>query len=164
MREYNWLQALEGDIDTSHAGFLHLGSYTQEDAPPGTFAAYALKHRAPRYAIVDTDYGAMYGAYRPAEEDTYYWRIAHWEFPFFTEPPPVSQLLNGSPPSGLSTLITCAPRSASSIPAYGPAMKLATSSTVIPWSGPATTRAIVPGATSARVTLQARWPVKPAVD
>jgi hypothetical protein len=66
MREYNWLQALEGDIDTSHAGFLHFGSYTEEDAPPGTFAAYALKHRGPRYAIVDTDYGAMYGASRRA--------------------------------------------------------------------------------------------------
>ena len=26
MRECNWLQALEGDIDTSHFGFLHLGS------------------------------------------------------------------------------------------------------------------------------------------
>ena len=25
-RDCNWLQGLEGDIDTSHLGFLHLGS------------------------------------------------------------------------------------------------------------------------------------------
>ena len=32
-RECNWLQALEGDIDTSHVGFLHLGSLTPDDLP-----------------------------------------------------------------------------------------------------------------------------------
>src|SRR5260221_713409 len=26
MRECNWLQGLEGDIDTSHLGFLHMGA------------------------------------------------------------------------------------------------------------------------------------------
>jgi len=26
----------------------------------------------------------MYGAYRPATEDTYYWRLAQFMFPFFT--------------------------------------------------------------------------------
>jgi hypothetical protein len=35
MRECNWLQALEGDIDTSHAGFRHPGALSLEDAPPG---------------------------------------------------------------------------------------------------------------------------------
>jgi phenylpropionate dioxygenase-like ring-hydroxylating dioxygenase large terminal subunit len=30
-RECNWLQALEGDIDTSHFGFLHAGSAQPED-------------------------------------------------------------------------------------------------------------------------------------
>src|SRR5207247_765620 len=30
------------------------------------------------------DIGTSYGAYRPAEADTYYWRIAHFLFPFFT--------------------------------------------------------------------------------
>jgi phenylpropionate dioxygenase-like ring-hydroxylating dioxygenase large terminal subunit len=36
-RECNWLQALEGDIDTSHFSFLHFGAQKAEDAPPGTF-------------------------------------------------------------------------------------------------------------------------------
>ena len=29
----------------------------------------------------------MYGAYRPAEEGTNYWRVAHFLFPFWTIPP-----------------------------------------------------------------------------
>ena len=29
----------------------------------------------------------MYGAWRPAEEDTYYWRIAQFMMPFYTIPP-----------------------------------------------------------------------------
>ncbi|HEV7662332.1 MAG TPA: Rieske 2Fe-2S domain-containing protein [Chloroflexota bacterium] len=82
-RECNWLQALEGDIDTSHLGFLHFGHAALDSAPVGTLQYYALKDRAPRYALVDQDYGTMYGAYRPAEPGTLYWRIALWLFPFY---------------------------------------------------------------------------------
>jgi phthalate 4,5-dioxygenase oxygenase subunit len=82
-RNCNWLQALEGDIDTSHLGFLHFGHANPDTAPPGTLHYYALKDRAPRYAVLDEDYGAMYGAYRPAEPGSLYWRIALWLFPFY---------------------------------------------------------------------------------
>jgi phenylpropionate dioxygenase-like ring-hydroxylating dioxygenase large terminal subunit len=83
-RECNWLQGLEGDIDTSHLGFLHLGAVDPESTRPGTFAHYTVKDRAPRYSVVDTDYGAMYGAYRPASEGMLYWRIAQFLFPCFS--------------------------------------------------------------------------------
>ncbi len=86
-RECNWLQGLEGDIDTAHIGFLHFGSESADDYPEGTFKHYALKDRAPRYTVLDTPYGAMYGAYRPAGPGQYYWRIAQWMFPFWTMPP-----------------------------------------------------------------------------
>ncbi|MGH2363767.1 MAG: Rieske 2Fe-2S domain-containing protein [Chloroflexota bacterium] len=86
-RNCNWLQALEGDIDTCHFSFLHGGALKPEDQQPGTFSYYILKDRAPRYHLVDTDYGAMYGAYRPAAEGQQYWRVAHWLFPFYTMPP-----------------------------------------------------------------------------
>ena len=69
-------RALEGDIDTSHLGFLHLGAMKPEQMKPGTFDYYTVNDRAPRYEVVDTDFGTMYGAYRPAEEDTNYWRMA----------------------------------------------------------------------------------------
>ncbi|TMC03326.1 MAG: Rieske 2Fe-2S domain-containing protein [Chloroflexi bacterium] len=86
-RECSWLQGLEGDIDTAHIGFLHFGSERAEDQQEGTFRYYALKDRAPRYAVLDTDYGSMYGAYRPAGPGQQYWRIAQFLFPFFTMPP-----------------------------------------------------------------------------
>jgi phenylpropionate dioxygenase-like ring-hydroxylating dioxygenase large terminal subunit len=84
LRECNWFQALEGDIDTSHLGFLHLGAVKPEDTKPGSFDHYLVTDRAPRYEVVDTEFGTSYGAYRPAEADTYYWRVAHFLFPFYT--------------------------------------------------------------------------------
>src|SRR6516164_9841815 len=38
--ECNWLQILEGDIDTTHVGFLHYGGFTPEEQPPGSFSDY----------------------------------------------------------------------------------------------------------------------------
>jgi phthalate 4,5-dioxygenase oxygenase subunit len=84
LRECNWFQGLEGDVDTSHLGFLHLGAVRPEDTTPGTFDYYNVADRAPKYEVVDAEFGTSYGAYRPAEADTYYWRIAHFLFPFFT--------------------------------------------------------------------------------
>jgi phenylpropionate dioxygenase-like ring-hydroxylating dioxygenase large terminal subunit len=84
LRECNWFQALEGDIDTGHLGFLHLGAVKPGDTKPGSFDYYLVADRAPRYEVVDTDFGTSYGAYRPAEADTYYWRIAHFLFPFYS--------------------------------------------------------------------------------
>jgi len=82
-RDCNWMQALEGDIDTGHTVYLHLGSVDASEVPPDSWARYALADRAPRYEVTDTDFGVMYGAYRPAEADTNYWRIANFLFPFY---------------------------------------------------------------------------------
>ncbi|HEY8695692.1 MAG TPA: Rieske 2Fe-2S domain-containing protein [Chloroflexota bacterium] len=87
-RECNWLQGLEGEIDTSHFSFLHLGGLKVEDVPPGTFQRYLLTDRAPRFAVVDTEYGAMYGAYRAAHDGLDYWRIAQFLLPFYAMIPP----------------------------------------------------------------------------
>jgi phenylpropionate dioxygenase-like ring-hydroxylating dioxygenase large terminal subunit len=86
-RECNWMQALEGDIDTCHTVFLHLGHVTRDEAPAGTWARYALSNRAPRYEVADTDFGVIYGAYRPAEGDSDYWRFANFLFPFYAMTP-----------------------------------------------------------------------------
>jgi phthalate 4,5-dioxygenase len=86
-RECNWVQALEGDIDTGHTVFLHLGGVDKSEVPPGTWASYSLAERAPRYEVTDTDFGVMYGAYRPAEADSNYWRIANFLFPFYAMVP-----------------------------------------------------------------------------
>ena len=84
LRGCNFMQALEGDIDTSHLGFLHLGSVTPEQAAPKSFDYYTVMNRAPKYDVIDTEFGTSYGAHRPAEADTDYWRVANFLFPFYT--------------------------------------------------------------------------------
>ncbi len=85
MRDCNWMQALEGDIDTTHLQFLH--SVLDADPLPGTFDYYLMQDKAPRYIVRDTDYGTAYGTYRAAEADSTYWRIGNWLFPFYSQPP-----------------------------------------------------------------------------
>ena len=78
----------------SHFAFLHMGHLKPEDTYEGNFLHYQVKDRAPRYAVTDTEFGTCYGAYRPAEEDTYYWRIANFLFPFYTQIPPGTLAVN----------------------------------------------------------------------
>src|SRR5450432_1883306 len=46
-RECNWLQALEGDIDTSHFSWLHVGSVKPEQVQDDNWVKYQVVHRAP---------------------------------------------------------------------------------------------------------------------
>ena len=46
-----------------------------------------LADRAPRYSVIDTDFGTMYGAYRETDDGRRYWRVANFLFPFWTMPP-----------------------------------------------------------------------------
>jgi nitrite reductase/ring-hydroxylating ferredoxin subunit len=87
-QESNWLQVLEGDIDTVHAGFLHGGSYRTEDMPNGTFRDYMIRDRTARFEVIDTDCGALYGAYRDGPPGYNYWRLAYFLFPFYDMPAP----------------------------------------------------------------------------
>ena len=82
-RPCNWMQGWEGEMDTVHQAFLHSGATQVEDTTPGTFDYYIAATRAPKFAVMDTAYGTSYGAWRPADEDRYYWRIAHMLFPFY---------------------------------------------------------------------------------
>lgn len=84
MRECNWLQALEGDIDTSHFGFLHVGSVADEDVDASNMHSVAVTNRAPDFKVADMPWGTMAGAYRPsADGEGLYWRICQYIFPFW---------------------------------------------------------------------------------
>mgnify|MGYP005635708545 CR=1 FL=1 len=85
--ECNYLQSLEGDIDTVHLGFLHLGSVGTSSFNKNTREHYLSEDKSPKYEVTDTDNGTMYGAYRAAEDDTYYWRVARFLMPCWTMPP-----------------------------------------------------------------------------
>jgi phenylpropionate dioxygenase-like ring-hydroxylating dioxygenase large terminal subunit len=79
-RQCNYLQAMEGDIDTSHLGFLHGGLAAAEDP--------ALVNRSPEYKVADTECGVIYGAHRAQGEHHMNWRFANFSLPFWTQPPP----------------------------------------------------------------------------
>ncbi|MFL5254234.1 MAG: Rieske 2Fe-2S domain-containing protein, partial [Rhodopila sp.] len=83
-RECNWLQALEGDIDTSHFSFLHVGSVQPEQVSDDNMLKFQVIDRTPSYHVLDTDWGTMYSALRPAGGGKIYWRFAHFGFPFWT--------------------------------------------------------------------------------
>ncbi len=86
-RECNWLQGLEGDIDTSHLNFLHYGSLGSSDFAPTDPNRFGQIHRDPEYMAEDTEIGTIYGAYRPADPGNTYWRVAHFLFPCWTLAP-----------------------------------------------------------------------------
>jgi hypothetical protein len=84
----NWMQILEGHIDTLHAGFLHYGSLKAQDQPRGTFSEYQIKDRTAHLEMIDTEAGSSYAAHRPAGPGETYWRIAQWMFPSYSISPP----------------------------------------------------------------------------
>ena len=86
-RQCNWMQALEGDIDTSHFGFLHVGHLDPDEVPSGHPLEHTASERAPEYHVRDTSWGTSYGAYRAVRPQTTYWRFANYMLPFWTQTP-----------------------------------------------------------------------------
>jgi phthalate 4,5-dioxygenase len=86
-QEYNWLQGLENDLDTSHFGFLHLGGVDPAAMVPGDTLTYLASDRTPQFHIEETALGLMYGAYRPADAANTHWRLAQFIVPFWVIPP-----------------------------------------------------------------------------
>ena len=91
-RPNNWMQGIEGELDTIHAAFLHSSPNRMRTVEPGTFAYYTAKSLHGLFSVREADHGMSYGMYREAEEDTYYWRVGHLLFPFFAMPPGASVL------------------------------------------------------------------------
>ena len=90
-RRCNWLQAVEGDLDTSHVGLLHFGA-AKASAGLDNSRLDLVVNRAPEYKVTETPYGLCYGAHRPSPTVAggTYWRVAHFLFPFWIMPPVAS--------------------------------------------------------------------------
>jgi phthalate 4,5-dioxygenase len=86
-RDCNYLQALEGEIDTSHFGFLHAGHVDPEDVAEEEPLRHTITIRAPEYHLADTAWGTQYAGYRPCGPGLTYWRFANFLFPFWTQAP-----------------------------------------------------------------------------
>ena len=80
IQECNWVQGLEGGIDSSHAPILHraLAKNGAGSAPNSPF----VRGRAPTLEVDTTDYGYRYFGVRELDEDKYYIRGYHYVMPF----------------------------------------------------------------------------------
>jgi nitrite reductase/ring-hydroxylating ferredoxin subunit len=89
LQESNYLQAIEGGIDSSHVSFLHSGELNNDPLFKGSKAnQYNLDDRMPFFDVVDFDGGLLIGARRNADGGKYYWRITPWIMPWHTIIPP----------------------------------------------------------------------------
>ena len=87
--ECNYLQALEGGIDSSHVGFLHSGELRSDPLHHGSKGSgYHVADRKPVFEVRDAPCGLNIGVRRNAEDDQYYWRITPWIMPWYTIVPP----------------------------------------------------------------------------
>jgi phenylpropionate dioxygenase-like ring-hydroxylating dioxygenase large terminal subunit len=88
-QECNWLQAMEGGIDSSHVSFLHSGELDSDPLFKGSKGnQYNLNDMKPHFEVTESPGGLYIGARRNADNGNYYWRITPWVMPSFTMIPP----------------------------------------------------------------------------
>ena len=92
-QQTNYLQAIEGGIDSSHSNFLHASldafrltdEYVEKVRNSSNLRVkYHLLDRSPRFSVEKTEYGLVIAARRNAEQDTYYWRLTPFLLPSYT--------------------------------------------------------------------------------
>ncbi len=81
--ECNWLQAVEGNVDTVHASFLHR-KLTPESKRAGISpdSVWLKSSTAPRLDVKLTDYGFFYAGIRPMGQQGSFIIVNHYVLPF----------------------------------------------------------------------------------
>jgi phthalate 4,5-dioxygenase len=87
VQECNWLQAVEGEIDSAHAPILH----GRIDAQGAISDWVAKKDLRPTFECKRQDFGMSVASRRVLDENTHYWRVNQFLLPFYTLVPPQSQ-------------------------------------------------------------------------
>jgi phthalate 4,5-dioxygenase len=87
MRECNYLQALEGEIDTAHFGYLHAGHVEAHQLTEDEPLYHTVTNRAPQFHVADAPWGTQYAGYRSAGPGRTYWRFANFLFPCWIQAP-----------------------------------------------------------------------------
>jgi len=95
IEECNWLQALEGGIDTSHAPILHRLLTPSSRRPGISPTSPFVRGKAPALVVDLTDWGYQYAGIRPLDETDMHIRTYHFVLPFHQIRP--SQTSKGSP-------------------------------------------------------------------
>lgn len=88
VQECNWLQALEGGIDTSHFTILHRALKKNPLQPGVPMDDPGVRGGPPTLEVDVTDYGYAYYGIRPMPDDKQYVRGYHFIMPFTQLRPP----------------------------------------------------------------------------
>ncbi|HTE84270.1 MAG TPA: Rieske 2Fe-2S domain-containing protein, partial [Dehalococcoidia bacterium] len=80
--ECNWLQALEGGIDTSHVAVLHRMLSSNPDGTGFGTTTALVRAGPPTLELETTDYGYRYAGIRPLGDEGKYVRSYHFVMPF----------------------------------------------------------------------------------
>jgi phenylpropionate dioxygenase-like ring-hydroxylating dioxygenase large terminal subunit len=87
VQECNWVQALEGELDSAHAAILH-GRIDNQGSISDWVAARDLQ---PTFEIRRQPFGLSVASRRNAAENGRYWRVNQFMMPFWTLVPPQSK-------------------------------------------------------------------------
>ncbi|MDQ6628201.1 MAG: aromatic ring-hydroxylating dioxygenase subunit alpha [Pseudomonadota bacterium] len=89
LQECNYLQAMEGGIDTTHVSYVHKFEVDGDPMHMGTKANDYIKADGNVvFDIEKNDFGLTLYGRRKGEPDSYYWRVTQWLFPWYTLIPP----------------------------------------------------------------------------
>lgn len=89
LQECNYMQAMEGGIDTSHVSFVHKFEVDGDPFHQGTKAnEYIKKDGNVTFEIEQHDGGLTLFGRRNGEPDSNYWRVTQWIFPWYNLIPP----------------------------------------------------------------------------
>jgi phenylpropionate dioxygenase-like ring-hydroxylating dioxygenase large terminal subunit len=98
-QESNWLQSLEGAIDSSHVGVLHRYDLDHDRLHQDAEGPKYIKaDTRPKFEVAEAPFGVAIGARRNADEHHDYWRITPFIMPFHQMVPPYG----GNPTGGHS--------------------------------------------------------------
>ena len=92
LQQSNYLQAMEGGIDTAHVSYVHRYQVDQDPMHQGVKALDYIK--ADGNVVFDIEknpFGLTLYGRRNGEADSHYWRITQWIFPWFTLIPPFGE-------------------------------------------------------------------------
>ena len=84
VQECNWLQALEGEIDSAHAPILH-GRIDEGGSINQWIAKRDLR---PTFECIRSDFGMSIASRRVLDEERLYWRVNQFVMPFYSLVPP----------------------------------------------------------------------------
>lgn len=88
-QDCNYAQAVEGEIDSAHVSFLHRKIENDAKNKAALTGAYFSGDTAPKWKVVETDFGMTLGARRKVDGGRCYWRMNQWLYPFYTMIAPV---------------------------------------------------------------------------